>query len=239
MRKISIIAGKELRGYLNSPIAYIIISVFLVITGWYFGSYLRQINYNNTTIQGFLNVAVPCILAFAAVITMRSLSEEKKMGTWELLLTSPVSDTEVVLGKFAAGVGLMLVLLFLTLYYTALLLILGGAPDTGPIWSSYLGLFLLGSAALAIGIFISSLTNNQIISVVVSGGILAALWGIGFAVTYVPKGFQQLISYISFKSNFNNFLIGIIDTRSVVFLLSITVLFLYLAVRSLETGRWN
>jgi ABC-2 type transport system permease protein len=75
--------------------------------------------------------------------------------------------------------------------------------------------------------------------VVVSGGILAALWGIGFAVSYVPKGFQQLISYISFKSNFNNFLIGIIDTRSVVFLLSITVLFLYLAVRSLETGRWN
>jgi ABC-2 type transport system permease protein len=239
MKKISIIAGKELRGYLNSPIAYIIISVFLVITGWYFGSYLRQIDYNNTTIQGFLNVSVPCILAFAAVITMRSLSEEKKMGTWELLLTSPVSDTEVVLGKFAAGIGLMIVLLVLTLYYTLLLLVLGGAPDTGPIWTSYLGLVLLGSAALAIGIFISSLTNNQIISVVVSGGILAALWGIGFAVSYVPKGFQQLISYISFKSNFNNFLIGIIDTRSVVFLLSITVLFLYLAVRSLETGRWN
>jgi ABC-2 type transport system permease protein len=210
-----------------------------VITGWYFGSYLRQIDYNNTTIQGFLNVSVPCILAFAAVITMRSLSEEKKMGTWELLLTSPVSDTEVVLGKFAAGIGLMIVLLVLTLYYTLLLLVLGGAPDTGPIWTSYLGLVLLGSAALAIGIFISSLTNNQIISVVVSGGILAALWGIGFAVSYVPKGFQQLISYISFKSNFNNFLIGIIDTRSVVFLLSITVLFLYLAVRSLETGRWN
>jgi ABC-2 type transport system permease protein len=170
---------------------------------------------------------------------MRSLSEEKKMGTWELLLTSPVSDTEVVLGKFAAGIGLMIVLLVLTLYYTLLLLVLGGAPDTGSIWTSYLGLVLLGSAALAIGIFISSLTNNQIISVVVSGGILAALWGIGFAVSYVPKGFQQLISYISFKSNFNNFLIGIIDTRSVVFLLSITVLFLYLAVRSLETGRWN
>ena len=239
MKKISIIAGKELRGYLYSPMAYIIFSVFLVLTGWYFGSYLRQIDYNNTTIQGFLNVSVPCILAFAAVITMRSLSEEKKMGTWELLLTSPVSDTEVVLGKFAAGIGLMIVLLVLTLYYTLLLLVLGGAPDTGPIWTSYLGLVLLGSAALAIGIFISSLTNNQIISVVVSGGILAALWGIGFAVSYVPKGFQQLISYISFKSNFNNFLIGIIDTRSVVFLLSITVLFLYLAVRSLETGRWN
>jgi ABC-2 type transport system permease protein len=239
MKNISTIAGKELRGYLNSPIAYIIFSVFLVITGWYFGSYLRQINYDDTTIQGFLIVSVPCVLAFAAVITMRSLSEEKKMGTWELLLTSPVSDTEVVLGKFLAGFGLMLVLLLLTMFYTFLLFILGGAPDTGPIWASYLGLILVGSSALAIGLFISSLTNNQIISVVVSGGILAALWGIGFAVTYVPKGFQQLLSYISYKSNFNTFDIGIIDTRSIVFFLSLTVLFLYLAVRSLETGRWN
>ncbi len=239
MKNISTIAGKELRGYLNSPIAYIIFSVFLVITGWYFGSYLRQINYDDTTIQGFLIVSVPCVLAFAAVITMRSLSEEKKMGTWELLLTSPVSDTEVVLGKFLAGFGLMLVLLLLTMFYTFLLFILGGAPDTGPIWASYLGLVMVGSSALAIGIFISSLTNNQIISVVVSGGILAALWGIGFAVTYVPKGFQQLLSYISYKSNFNTFDIGIIDTRSIVFFLSLTVLFLYLAVRSLETGRWN
>jgi len=228
-----------LRGYLNSPIAYIIFSVFLVITGWYFGSYLRQINYDDTTIQGFLIVSVPCVLAFAAVITMRSLSEEKKMGTWELLLTSPVSDTEVVLGKFLACFGLLLVLLLLTLFYTLLLFILGGAPDTGPIWASYLGLVMVGSSALAIGIFVSSLTNNQIISVVVSGGILAALWGIGFAVTYVPKGFQQLLSYISYKSNFNTFDIGIIDTRTIVFFLSLTVLFLYLAVRSLETGRWN
>ncbi|MFY9814474.1 MAG: ABC transporter permease [Dehalococcoidales bacterium] len=239
MKNISTIAGKELRGYLNSPIAYIIFSVFLVITGWYFGSYLRQINYDDTTIQGFLIVSVPCVLAFAAVITMRSLSEEKKMGTWELLLTSPVSDTEVVLGKFLACFGLLLVLLLLTLFYTLLLFILGGAPDTGPIWASYLGLVMVGSSALAIGIFVSSLTNNQIISVVVSGGILAALWGIGFAVTYVPKGFQQLLSYISYKSNFNTFDIGIIDTRTIVFFLSLTVLFLYLAVRSLETGRWN
>ena len=239
MKNISTIAGKELRGYLNSPIAYIIFSVFLVITGWYFGSYLRQINYDDTTIQGFLIVSVPCVLAFAAVITMRSLSEEKKMGTWELLLTSPVSDTEVVLGKFLACFGLLLVLLLLTMFYTLLLFMLGGAPDTGPIWASYLGLVMVGSSALAIGIFVSSLTNNQIISVVVSGGILAALWGIGFAVTYVPKGFQQLLSYISYKSNFNTFDIGIIDTRTIVFFLSLTVLFLYLAVRSLETGRWN
>jgi ABC-2 type transport system permease protein len=161
------------------------------------------------------------------------------MGTWELLLTSPVSDTDVVLGKFVAGLGLMIVLLILTMYYPLLLYILGGAPDAGPIWASYLGLLLLGSAAIAIGIFFSSLTNNQIISVVVSGGTLAALWGMGYAIIYIPKGFQQVVSFISFKSNFNNFNIGIIDTRSVIYYLGITVLFLYLAVRSLETGRWN
>jgi len=103
MKKISIIAGKELRGYLYSPMAYIIFSVFLVLTGWYFGSYLRQIDYNNTTIQGFLTIAGPCLLAFARDNNYAFTIREKKMGTWELLLTSPVSDTDVVLGKFVAG----------------------------------------------------------------------------------------------------------------------------------------
>lgn len=240
MKNIMVIAEKEFRGYLNSPMAYIIICVFLLITGTFFSTYLKSISYQDTTIQGFVNLADVLLLAFAAIITMRSLAEEKKMGTWELLLTSPVKDADVVLGKFLAGVGIMLVMLVLTFYYP-LLLIIFGKPDLGPVWTSYLGLFLLGSSAIAIGIFVSSLTNNQIISAVVSGGILFALWYVSYiaSATYMPKAMGQVLNYLSLRYHFASFSIGVIDTRGLIYYISIISLFLYSAVRSLETGRWN
>jgi len=238
MRNISTIAGKEFRGYLNSPMAYIIICIFLLITGTFFSNYLQQISYTDTTIKGFLQYGNILLLLFAAIITMRSLAEEKKLGTWELLLTSPVQDAEVVLGKFVAAVGIMVVMLVLTLYYPLLLQIFGD-PDMGPIWTSYLGLLLLGSAGIAVGIFVSSLTNNQIISAVVTGGILFGLWYLGQAATYMPTAIGQVFSYISLQYHFQAFSYGIIDTRSIIYYVSIMALFLYSAVRSLETGRWN
>jgi ABC-2 type transport system permease protein len=238
MKNIRTIAGKEFRGYLNSPMAYIIICVFLLATGYFFSTYLKQIDYTDTTIKGFLDKANFLILLFAAVITMRSLAEEKKMGTWELLLTSPVTDVEVVIGKFLAGVGIMIVMLVLTMYYPMLLQIFGD-PDMGPIWTSYLGLLLLGGSAIAVGIFVSSLTSNQIISAVVSGVILAVLWLLGDAANYVPKAMGQVTSYLSLQYHFAGFSIGIIDTRSLIYYFSIMALFLYSAVRSLESGRWN
>ncbi len=238
MKNIRIIAGKEFRGYLNSPMAYIIICVFLVITGTFFSTYLKAISYSDTTIQGFTNYADILLLLFAAFITMRSLAEEKKMGTWELLLTSPVKDADVVIGKFLGGVGIMVVMLILTMYYPLLLRIYGD-PDMGPIWTSYVGLLLLGSSAIAVGIFVSSLTNNQIIAVVVSGGILFALWYLGTAANYVPKAIQQVLNYFSLQYHFSSFAIGVVDTRDIIYFLSIIALFLYSAVRSLETGRWN
>jgi ABC-2 type transport system permease protein len=240
MRNISTIAGKEFKGYLNSPMAYIIICIFLLVTGTYFSIYLKQIDYTDTTIRGFLMYAPQLLLLFAAIITMRSLAEEKKLGTWELLLTSPVKDVDVVFGKFLAAFGIMVIMLVLTWYYPLLLKIFGD-PDMGPIWTSYLGLLLLGSAGIAIGLFVSSLTNNQIISVVVSGVILFALWYLGTIANnnYMPTGIAQVLSYFSLQSHSTNFQIGIIDTRDIIYYLSITALFLYAAVRSLESGRWN
>ena len=111
MRNISTIAGKEFKGYLNSPMAYIIICIFLLVTGTFFSIYLKQIDYTDTTIRGFLQYAPQLLLLFAAIITMRSLAEEKKMGTWELLLTSPVRDVDVVFGKFLAAFGIMVIML--------------------------------------------------------------------------------------------------------------------------------
>jgi ABC-2 type transport system permease protein len=238
VKNIRIIAGKEFRGYLNSPMAYVIICIFLLGAGWFFTSYLKSISYNDTTIKGFLDNAYILLLLFAAVITMRSLAEEKKLGTWELLLTSPVKDIEVIVGKFFGGLGILAVMLVLTMYYP-LLLIIFGDPDMGPIWTSYLGLLLLGSSALAIGIFASSLTSNQIIAAVVSGGILFALWFVGNGANLVPTAIGQVLSYISLSYHFSSFSIGIVDTRSIIYFLSVTALFLYSAIRSLETGRWN
>ena len=237
MRNIGLIASKEFRSHLASPTAYIVTFVFLLITGTFFSTYLSSTGYTDTSIAGFLNWAPILLLLFASVLTMRLLAEEKKMGTWELLLTAPVRDSEVVLGKFLGSLGILLIMLALTLYYPILLWIFGD-PDSGPIVTSYLGLILLGSSALSVGLFASSLTSNQIVAAVVSGLILFALWFVGSAVNLVPETVGELMAYISLMHQFSGFTMGIIDTRAIIYYLSITALFLFLTIRSLETGRW-
>jgi ABC-2 type transport system permease protein len=129
-------------------------------------------------------------------------------------------------------------MLALTLYYP-LLLVLFGDPDIGPIATSYLGFLLLGGASLAVGMFASSLTSNQIVSAVVAGVILFALWFASMIANFVPEALGEVLNHLSFSYNFSNFVIGIIDTRAIVYFLSVIVLFLYLAIRSLETSRWG
>jgi ABC-2 type transport system permease protein len=238
VRNTFTIASKEFRSYLTSPMAYVVTCIFLALTGVLFAYYLSSNNYADTSLRGFTQYAWIPLLLFASVLTMRSLAEEKKLGTWELLLTSPVRDTEVVVGKFLGGMGILLGMLILTLYYPFLLIIFGD-PDIGPIWTSYLGLVLLGGAAFSVGIFASSLTSNQIVAAVLSSAILFALWLVGTVIQSAPKAIQTVVGYISLSSHFSSFTIGIIDTRAIIYYLSIIVLFLYLSIRSLETGRWG
>jgi ABC-2 type transport system permease protein len=238
LKNTLLIAGKEFRSYLTSPMAYIIACIFLALCGVFFVYYLASNNYNDTSLTGFTQYGSMFLLLFAAVLTMRSLAEEKKLGTWELMLTSPVRDTEVILGKFLGGMGIMAGMLILTLYFPFLLIIFGD-PDIGPIWTSYLGLILLGSAAFSVGIFASSLTSNQIVAAVVSGAFLFALWFIGTISQSLPTAIQQVVNYFSLSYHFNKFAVGIIDTRGIIYYLSVSTLFLYMAIRSLETGRWN
>jgi len=245
VKNVATIALKELKSYLTSPMAYIVTAIYLVLTGIFFTMYLRINNYNDTSIRGYTDPndiwgqwGVILLMLFAAVLTMRLVAEEKKLGTWELLLTAPVRDSEVILGKFLGSLAVLVGMLALTLYYP-MLLILFGDPDIGPIATSYLGLFLLGNASLAIGIFASSLTSNQIVSAVVAGVILFALWFVGMVADFAPEAMGEIFGHISFSYHFQNFVIGIIDTRAIVYYLSITALFLYLAIRSLETGRWS
>lgn len=238
MRNIGLIASKEFRSHLTSPTAYIVIFVFLLITGTFFSTYLTSTGYSDTSISGFLNPGNLLLLLFASVLTMRLLAEEKKLGTWELLLTAPVRDSEVVIGKFLGSLGVLMIMLALTLYYPLLLFIFGD-PDVGPIVTSYLGLILLGSSAMAVGLFASSVTSNQIVAAVVSGLILFSLWFVSYAVAIVPENIGELLSYISLVGHFNAFTLGIIDTRAIVYYLSIIALFLFFTIRSIETGRWS
>ncbi len=238
MKNIGLIASKEFRSHLTSPMAYIVTFVFLLITGTFFSTYLTGTGYTDTSIAGFLDPGNLLLLLFASVLTMRLLAEEKKLGTWELLLTAPVRDTEVVLGKFLGSMGVLMVMLALTLYYPLLLFIFGD-PDVGPIVTSYIGLILLGSSAMAVGLFASSLTSNQIVAAVISGLILFSLWFVGYAVGLVPENIGELLSYISLVGHFNSFTIGIIDTRAIVYYLSLIALFLFFTIRSIETGRWS
>ena len=235
------IALKEIRSYLTSPMAYVVTGIFLVLTGIFFTAYLAATGYTDTSIRGYLEPPINTIwvLLFAAVLTMRLIAEEKKIGTWELLLTAPVRDVEVILGKFLGSLAIYVAMLALTLYYPILLIILGD-PDLGPIGTSYLGLFLLGSASLAVGIFASSLTSNQIVSAVVAGGILGLLWVVGYLAQLVPAGgLKDILEYISLSFHFPDFVRGVVDTRAIVYYLSVTALFLFLAIRSLESSRWS
>jgi len=238
MKNIGIVAFKELKIYLTSPMAYVVTAIFLALSGTFFITYLAGTNYTDTSIRGFLDVGQILILLLAALLTMRLVAEEKKLGTWELLLTVPVRDAEIILGKFFASVAVLGVMLILTFYYSLLLLIFGD-PDLGPIGTSYLGLFLLGCASLAVGIFASSLTSDQIVSAVVTCGILFGLWLIGVAGSITPGAFGDILSYISLSYYFPDFARGILDTRGIVYYISIAVIFLYLAIQSTETDRWH
>ena len=238
MRRIALICGKELGTYLSSPMAYVVSAIFIALSGTSFTTYLAQTSYSDTSIRGFLDAAQLIILLFSALLTMRLISEERKLGTWELLLTAPVKDYEIVIGKFLSCLIVLLVMLMLTLYFPFLLMVLGD-PDTGPMIISYLGLLLLGSSSIAIGIFASSLTPNQIVSAVLAGGMLYGLWFLGSAASLIPDPAGDFLSYFSLSYHFPNFIRGVVDTRDVVYYISVTAIFLFLSVRSIETERWR
>ena len=231
------IARKEFQSYLASPMAYIVICIFLVLSGIFF-SVLSPAAYNETSISGFLQYGSLILFLMAAAITMRLIAEEKKLGTLELLLTAPIRDSELIIGKFLGSLGMLLIMLLLTVLYPILLEIYGD-PDVGAIISGYLGILLLGMTCLSIGIFASTLSSNQIVSAVLTGGILFALWFVSLAADYLPKALANVVNYLSIQYYYMDFLSGLVDTRGIIYYISVTVLFLFLAIRSIENSRWN
>ncbi|MBI2866573.1 MAG: ABC transporter permease subunit [Chloroflexi bacterium] len=234
MRNTLAIAKRETLAYFASPVAYVVAAVFLVVTGYFFAADLLARQMAN--LRGFLSPASFVLLLVAPMLTMRLFAEEQKMGTLELLLTNPVRDIEVVLGKYLASLATLAVMLALTFYYP-LLLYWFGDPDTGPILTGYLGLFLLGAAMMAIGLLASSLSANQIVAAVLGFGLLILLWVVGSL--GLPGLPGAVLSYISLPDRFNDFVWGIIDTQNILYYLSVAAMFVFLTVRSLEMRRWR
>jgi ABC-2 type transport system permease protein len=236
VRNIIAIAGKEFRAYFGAPSFYLIIAVFLFVAGYGFG--WTMVTYQETSIQGFLGLGSFFLLFLGPALTMRLLAEEEKLGTIELLLTAPVRDMEIVLGKYLAALGMFIVMLILTFFYP-ILLSLFGHPDWGPIFSGYLGIFLVGAVLLSIGIFTSSLTSNQIVAYAVGSVLVLSFWFIGYARGVVGETADKIFRIISISTYFPAFGRGVIDTNAIIYYLSIVVVFLFLTIRSLETRRWR
>jgi ABC-2 type transport system permease protein len=212
--------------------------VFLALSGTFFVAYLAATNYADTSIGGFLEAAQYLIPLFSAFLTMRVIAEEKKLGTWELLLTAPTRDAEIVIGKFLGSLAILMLMLGLTVLYPLLLYLLGD-PDLGPIATSYLGLLLLGCGSLAVGIFASSVSTSQVAVAAVATGTLSALALLGVVQNFAAGGLATAMASLSLLHHFQDFSRGIIDTRAVIYFASLTGLFLYLAIESVAAGRWR
>ncbi len=237
MQTIRAVAFKEIQVYFSSPVAYIVALIFMALSGFFF---VRDLGnpFPEASLSNFFQGATFLLIPLAPALTMRLLAEEQKLGTIELLLTSPVRDWEVILGKYAASVVFLLFLLALTSYYVILLLVFA-SPDPGPIYSGYLGLTLYGMAALAVGILTSTLTSNQIIAAVVGTGILVVLYATSFISEVVTGVWANIFNQMGFTSHFNDFDSGIIDSFHIVYFVTVTALFLFLSIRTLESRRWR
>ena len=237
MRTAQAVAWKEIQIYFTSPTAYIVGLIFLALTGFFFTQDLGD-PFPEATLKPFFDGAIVVFVLLAPALTMRLLAEESKLGTIELLLTSPVRDWEVIVGKYVASLVFFLALVALSFFY-AILLFVYASPDPGPIFSGYLGLILYGSAALAVGLLTSTMTNNQIVSAVVAMGILLALFFADQAFGSIGGFAGEVIGQMGLRGHYDDFERGVIDTKNIVYFLSVISVFLFLSIRALESRRWR
>lgn len=235
--KVLAVMKKELQAFFYSPIAYIVFASFLLIVGYLF--WVVLVTSKMATLEPLLYNASFVLLLASPVLTMRLLSEERKGRTMELLLTSPISPGEIVLGKYLAGMVLYLCLILLTLQYPLLLARYSNEFDTGPVISGYLGLLLLSSAFVSLGLFASSLSENQIVSAMISFGGLMLFWIFGWAKHAFENWFGQLLGRLSVFDRYSDFLRGIVDSGNLIFFVIFTVIWLVLTARVLESERWR
>ena len=255
MNNILAIAHKELKSYFASPIAYIVIGFSAILFGWFFVNLLYYfdrmslqagigqggpgtVNVNEMLISPlFLNVSV--ILLFTLpLVTMRTYAEEKRSGTIELLLTAPLTDVQIVVGKFLGGLVLYAAMLGATVFHLAFLFVFGN-PEWRPVATGYLGLLLMGGCFLSLGLFVSSLTKNQIVAGMITFALFLMFWVINWISSFTGPTTQNVLNYLSITEHLNDFTRGVIDTKHLVYYLSFIAFSLFLTVRAVDSERWR
>jgi ABC-2 type transport system permease protein len=253
MRNILAVAGKELRTYFHSPIAYLVMTLYAVLCGFFFLSITSRfvmlnlrmqmmggmgappISLNEMIIRGLLEgVLTVVLLLLIPLITMRLYAEEKRSGTMELLLTSPLTDMEIILGKFLGALALYVVLVILTFLYIGVLFVYGN-PNPKPVLANALGLLLYGGALLALGMWFSTFTKNQIVAGTVGLVVFLLLYVLDWVTEYSSGAVSRVLSYMALTTHFDNFAKGVIDLSDVVYYLSVIIVGIFLTARSVET----
>jgi ABC-2 type transport system permease protein len=253
MSNILAIAQKELRSYFASPIAYVIIGFFALVFGYFYIVSINvfmtmamqmgvpgqgQVNINTMAIRPLLqNVSVVALFVLP-LITMRTYAEEKRSGTIELLLTSPLTDFQIIMGKFAGAVALYALMLAVTLPHMAVLFIFGN-PEWKPIVTGYLGLLLMGASFISMGLWISSLTKNQIVAGMITFAMFLLLWTINWAMDSAGPSMQKVLTAVSITDNFDDFSKGVIALRHLVYYISFITFGLFLTAKSVDSERWR
>jgi ABC-2 type transport system permease protein len=255
MRNIIAIAEKELRSYFASPIAYMVLGVFALLYGWFYinilAFFVRQsmqmnqfqpgagqaMNVNQQMIRPLLQNVTILILFMLPAVTMRSYAEEKRSGTIELLLTSPITDFQIVMGKFLGALALYAVMLAVSLLHLAILFVYG-RPEWKPLVTAYLGLLLLGGCFISVGLFISTLTKNQVVAFMATFGVFLFLWVITWIGAVVPS-IEPLVTYLSIVDHLDDFNKGVIDTTHLIYYVSFITFGLFLTAKSVDSERWR
>ena len=254
MRNIAAIARRELHAYFASPIAYVVIGLFALLYGYFFATLLfyfeRQsaqlgmgmgpatMNINQMLITPVLMNASVVVLFVLPMITMRTYAEEKRSGTIELLLTSPLTDWQIILGKFAGAMLLYGAMLAVTLLHMALLFAFGN-PEWKPVATGYLGLYLMGGCFISVGLLISSLTKNQIVAGMITFAVFLLLWIINWMGSALGPTGQAVLNHLSITQHYDDFTRGILDTTHLVFYLSFIAFGLFLTAKSVDSERWR
>jgi len=235
MKRALTITKKELHTFFKSPVAYITISVFTLINAWFF--IMPFFSTGNASLSNLFKSMQMVFLAYIPVITMGLIARERNNGTIEILMTMPVKSIEIVLGKYFFAISVLLVSILLTLVHFLTVVIFGSNLDYGVIFSSYLGVFLIGAVYSAIGIFTSSISNNQIIAFMLSFVISLILFFMEYALIFIPANLLPVFQYLSITWQYSNLAKGVIDSRVLIYFLSIISLFLYLSNLTLSSKK--
>ena len=255
MRSAWIIAKRDLGSFFNSPIFYIVTTVFLIIYSFIFFNILNffsfqsfqagqfqamgmNLNLNEMVVEPSLQNMSVILLMIIPIITMRSFADEKKMRTFRLLLSSPVHLREIILGKFLACMIVVAVMISISSYSVGFLFLLG-EPEPGPIVTGYLGILLMAGCFVSVGIFASSLTDNQIVAAVLTFGFSLFMWIIGWSAQAAGSTTGQVLQYLSIVDHLERFLKGLVNTSDLVYYLSFILFNLFLCHRVLDSNRWR